>query len=45
MYDDITCEDLHHTSMGGLDDIICNDLTYKDRNPEVCQNVVLGLKI
>ena len=27
------------------DDIICDDLTYDDLNPDVCENVVLGLMI
>ena len=45
MCDDITCEDLHLASMAGLDDIICDDLTYDDINPNVCENVVLGLKM
>ena len=32
MCDDITCEDLHLASVAGLDDIICNVLTYNDPN-------------
>ena len=45
MCDDITCEDLHHASMTGMDDITCDDLTYDDQNPNVSENVVLGLMI
>ena len=43
--DDITCEALHLASVAMLDDIICDDLTYDDLNPDVCENVVLGLLI
>ena len=32
--DDITCEYLHFASVARKDDIICNDLTYDDINPE-----------
>ena len=45
MCDDIICEDLHLTSMAGMDDITCDDLTYDDLNPDVRENVVLGLLI
>ena len=45
MCDEITCEDQHPTSMGGMDDITGNDLTYDDLNPDVWENVVLGLMI
>ena len=31
---DITCDDLPLASVAGMDDIICNDLTYDDLNPE-----------
>ena len=34
MCDDIIFEYLHHSSMAGMDDIICDDLTYDDLNPE-----------
>ena len=34
MCDGITCENLHLTSLAGMDDIICDDLTYDDQNPE-----------
>ena len=34
MCDDITCEDLNHASVPGMDDITCDDLTYDDLNPE-----------
>ena len=30
MCDDITCEDLHLTSVAGMDDIIFYDLAYDD---------------
>ena len=45
MCDDITCEDLHLTSLAGMDEITCDDLTYDDLNPDVCEKVVLGLQI
>ena len=45
MCDDITCEDLHLASMAGMDDITCDDLPFYDLNPDVCENVVLGLMI
>ena len=45
MCDDITCEDLHHASMTGMDDITCDDLIFDDLNPDVCKNLVLGLMI
>ena len=45
MCDDITWEDLHLSGMAGMDDITCDDLTYDDINLDVCENVVLGLKI
>ena len=32
MYADITCEDLHLTSVARMDDIKCDDLTYDDLN-------------
>ena len=38
MCDEITCEDLHLTSVAGMDDIICDDL-----NPNVCEIVVFRL--
>ena len=44
MRDDIMF-DLHLASMGGMDNITCADLTYDELNPDVCQNVVLGLMI
>ena len=34
MCDDITCEDLHLSSVAGMDDITCDDLIYDDPNPE-----------
>ena len=45
MCEKITYVDLHLASMVGLDDIICDDLTYDDINPNVCENVVLVLMI
>ena len=32
MCDAITCEDLHLTSVAGMDNIPCDDLTYDDLN-------------
>ena len=43
--DDITCEDLHLASAARMDDITCDDLNSDDRNPDVCETVVLGLLI
>ena len=34
MCDDITCKDLHHASVAGMNDITCDDLTYEVLNPE-----------
>ena len=45
MCDDVTCEELHLANVAGMDDITCGDLTYDDVNPDVCENVVLGLMI
>ena len=45
MCDGVICEDLHLASMGGMVDIICDGLTYDDLNPDVCENVALGLMI
>ena len=45
MCDDIIFEDLHLAGMAGMDDITCDDLTFDDLNPDVCENVVLGLLI
>ena len=45
MCDDINFEDLHLASLAWMDDIICDDLTYDDRHPDVCESVVLGLMI
>ena len=45
MYDDITFEELHIASTAGTDDMICDYITYDDLNPDVCENVVLGLMI
>ena len=44
MCHDITCEDLHLTSVAGMDDIPCDDLTYGDLNP-VCSRIWDGLAI
>ena len=45
MYDDITCENLHLANMAGMDVITYDDLTYEDLNPDVSENMVLGLLI
>ena len=45
MCHDITCEELHLSSMDGMDDITCDDLLYNDINPYECENMVLGLMI
>ena len=45
MCDNITWEDVRLASMVGMDGITCDDLTYDDLNPDVCENVVLGLMI
>ena len=45
MFDDVACEELHLASVSRMDDITCDDLTYDDLNPYVCENVVLGLMI
>ena len=45
MCDVIISEDLHPVSMAEIHDIICDDLIYDDINPDVCENVVLGLMI
>ena len=42
---DIKCEDLHLAIVARMDDIKYDDLTYDDLNPDVRQNVVLGLMI
>ena len=34
MFDDITCKDLYHASVAGMDDLTCDDLTYDDLNQE-----------
>ena len=44
MCDDIICEDLHLASVAGMDDILCDDLTYDDLNPE-CVRLREGLMI
>ena len=45
MCDDVTCEYLHLASMAGMDDRTRDDLTYNDLNPDLCENMVLGLMI
>ena len=45
MCDKITYVDLHLASMAGMDHITCADLPYDGLNPDVCENVVLGLLI
>ena len=42
---DVTCEYLHLARIVRMDYITCDDLTYDDLNPDVCENVVLGLMI
>ena len=34
MCDGITCQDQHLASLAWMDNIICDDLTYDDLNPE-----------
>ena len=41
---DITCDGLHLASVVRMDDIICDDLTYDDLNPE-CEIMGSGLMI
>ena len=41
---DMTCVDLHLTSVAGMNDITCDDLIYDDVNPE-CKIMGLGLMI
>ena len=43
--DDITYEDLHLASIARMDDITCDDPIYDNKNPDVCEKVVLGLMI
>ena len=45
MCDEITCEDLHLASVGGMDDITCANLAYDDPNLDLCLIFVLGLMI
>ena len=45
MCDKITYADIHLASMAGMDDITCDDLTFYKLNPDVRENVVLGLMI
>ena len=45
MCDDIICTDQHLASVAGMNDITCDDLTYDDINPDVCEIVVFGLMI
>ena len=45
MCNDITCEYLHLASMAAMDDITLDDLIYVDLNPDLCENMVLGLMI
>ena len=45
MCDDIIYEYLHLASMARMDDITRDDLTYDDLNPDLCENIVLGLMI
>ena len=45
MCKDITPEDLDLTSGAGMHDIKCDDRTLDNLNPDVFENVVLGLMI
>ena len=36
MCDDIICEDLNLASVGGMDDITCDNLAYDDPNLDLC---------
>ena len=42
MCDEITCEDLHFARVAGMDDILCDDITYDDLNP-LCVRLLDGL--
>ena len=42
---DIICEDPHLEKIAAMDDITCDNLTYNDLNPDVCENVLMGLII
>ena len=44
MCDDVTCEDLLLASLAGMDDILCDGLTYDDLNQE-CVRLWDGLTI
>ena len=44
MCDDITCEDLHLSSVAGMDDIIRGNLIYDDLSHE-CVRLWVGLTI
>ena len=43
MCDDITCEYLNLASVARMDDITYDDLTCDDRDPDLSENLVLGL--
>ena len=45
MCDGITCEDLRLASMVGMDYITRDNVKIDDLNPDVCENVLLGLLI
>ena len=45
MCDYVTCEYPNLSRMAAMDDITCDDLTFDEVNPDVCENVVLGLMI
>ena len=44
MCNEIICEDLHLGSVAGIDDIICDNLTYDELNPK-CVRLWDGLTI
>ena len=45
MSDDVTCEYLNLSTIIGMVDITCDNLTYDDLNEDVFENVVLELMI
>ena len=45
MCDDVTCEYINLARMAVMDHKICDDLTYDELNPDVCENMVLELMI
>ena len=45
MCDDVICEYLNLARMAGMDDITSDDLIYDELNPDVGENVALGLML